>query len=215
MIRVERASIPLFCLIFFLKKKTEANKQIEFSRDIVEHVVGIESVSLGDCNETLWAKRSFSVNVESLSFSSALFHLELAGDAQLMTNLRLSRSKLSKDFGDASRFEAALQQFVEFLAAGRDLHHVFARLMHFGGGGESHRHQRGRRRHDLVGFRLADAFDRQQSLKQKSGRKNVYAAKTLNTETQRKPASQTTLAQTVKPSWSSMRQLQQCTWTGK
>ena len=65
----------------------------------------------------------------------------LTGDGQRQTELRLSGAKLAEDFGDAACLDAAAEQLVQLLGAGRHLDDLGAFLVVLGGRRKAHRHQ--------------------------------------------------------------------------
>jgi hypothetical protein len=82
-------------------------------RDVVEHVLAVEPVALGDLHEPLRPEGALSVDVHGLALGAALLERQLRGDAQRVAKLRLARAELAKDLGDRARLDPALEQRVE------------------------------------------------------------------------------------------------------
>ena len=65
----------------------------------------------------------------------------LAGDGERVTQLRLAGAELAKELRDGAGLDAALQQLVELLRAGRHLDDLRPLLVELGCRREAHRHQ--------------------------------------------------------------------------
>lgn len=74
---------------------------------------------------------SLGVDVGDLSVSSFHVQWQLRGDAHGVTELSLSRAKLTKDFRDGHGFDASSQELVQGLGARRDLDDFLAFLQAF------------------------------------------------------------------------------------
>mmetsp|Transcript_41501 Transcript_41501/g.69938 ORF Transcript_41501/g.69938 Transcript_41501/m.69938 type:complete len:307 (+) Transcript_41501:834-1754(+) len=95
-------------------------------RDIVQDVVGVEPVPLGDGTASLGAERPLCVDVHGLALAPALRHGQLTGHAQRVAQLSLAAAELPEHFSDGSRFNASVQQLVQLLRPGGDLDHFLA-----------------------------------------------------------------------------------------
>mmetsp|Transcript_9833 Transcript_9833/g.17543 ORF Transcript_9833/g.17543 Transcript_9833/m.17543 type:complete len:264 (+) Transcript_9833:537-1328(+) len=128
-------------------------------RDVLQHILAVETIPLCNRHEALGPKRTLSIDVERLALSTTTVNRQLARDAQRMTELRLSTSKLAKYLRDLPGLHAASQERVELRRAGGELNHVLTHLEHLSRTDHAQRNERLRCIHDPVGLLLADALD--------------------------------------------------------
>jgi hypothetical protein len=105
---------------------------------VVEHVLPVESILLGNLDQPLWSEGALRVDVHGLAFSAALLERQLGRHAQRVAKLRLARTKLAEDLGDGTGLDASAQQLVEVLGPGREVDDLLPLLVYLGGGGEAH-----------------------------------------------------------------------------
>lgn len=130
--------------------------------DVVEDVLAVETKPLSNGHETLRTERSLSVDVEGTTVSTSLIEGELGTDAELVAELGLSGSELTKDLSDGTRLDSALEQIVELSAARGEVDDLETLLVPFGGGGEAHGDELGGSGEEFVGLGFGDSLDRTQ-----------------------------------------------------
>ena len=86
--------------------------------DIVEDLFAIQSVSVGDCEETYGPEGPFGVDVQAFSFAAAHVEGELAGYCEGVADLRLAGAEFAEDFRYRAGFDAAGKESVEVFRAG-------------------------------------------------------------------------------------------------
>lgn len=132
--------------------------------DVVEDVLTIKTKPLGDGHETFGTERSLSVDVEGTSISTTLIEGELGTDTELVAELGLSCSELTKDLSDGAGLDSSLEEIVEFCAACGEMDDLEALLVPLGGGREAHGDELRSGREELVGLGLCDSLDGAQGL---------------------------------------------------
>ena len=80
---------------------------------VVEDVLPVEAILLGNLHEALRPKGALGVNVHGLALGPTLLHWQLARHAERVAQLRLARAELTKELGDRPRLDAALEEGVE------------------------------------------------------------------------------------------------------
>jgi hypothetical protein len=75
--------------------------------NIVQHLFSVQSIALGDCQETNGTEGTFGIDVEALAFATAHAYGKLAGYSQSVAELRFSCAKLTEEFSDRACFDTA------------------------------------------------------------------------------------------------------------
>lgn len=132
--------------------------------NIVQNLLLVQTISLRNWNQPFWPKRALCVNIHRHAFATALLDRQLTSDAQRVTKLRLSRSKLAKKFSDGPCFETTPQQCVQRFTPRAQLDHIFALLEIGPCRHELHAYLGLRRLQNLLQLRLTDALHLNQRL---------------------------------------------------
>jgi hypothetical protein len=61
---------------------------------------------------------------------TSLIEWQLAGNTQVVTNLRLASSELAEHFRDRTSLKATIEEIIELFASSCDLNYILAHLMH-------------------------------------------------------------------------------------
>jgi hypothetical protein len=75
--------------------------------NIVQYLLSVQSVTLGDCQETHGTEGTFGIDVETLAFATAHAYRELAGYGEGVAKLGFACAKLAEELGDRARFDTA------------------------------------------------------------------------------------------------------------
>lgn len=90
-------------------------------RDVVQHLLAVQTQALGDGKQPNRTERPLRVDVQALPLTAAHVHGQLAGHRQGVADLRFTSAELAKQLGDGARLDASAEQRVEVLGAGRDV----------------------------------------------------------------------------------------------
>ena len=81
-------------------------------RDIFQGDGRIQPKPFGNGLQTFGSEGSFGVNVNGLAFGTAFGNWHLTGDAESVTQLRLARAELAKDFCNGPGLNPTLEELV-------------------------------------------------------------------------------------------------------
>lgn len=110
--------------------------------------------------QSFWSECAFCINIQTLSFSTALADRQLARDSQCVAQLRFASPKFAENLSDWSSLDATAQQFVQLTWAARQLNDLRTLLMEFGGCCEAHWYQFCRFGNNFICFAFRYTFDR-------------------------------------------------------
>ena len=74
--------------------------------DIIQYFFSVETVSFRNSEEADGAESTLRVNVQAFSLPAAHVYRQLARHGECMTQLRLSRPELPKEFSDCAGLDA-------------------------------------------------------------------------------------------------------------
>lgn len=78
--------------------------------DVVEDLLAVKAVALGDSEQSLRAKGALRVDIQALSFAAAHIYRQLAGHCEGVAKLGFSGSKLSEELCNRAGLDATCCQ---------------------------------------------------------------------------------------------------------
>mmetsp|Transcript_72456 Transcript_72456/g.235364 ORF Transcript_72456/g.235364 Transcript_72456/m.235364 type:complete len:275 (-) Transcript_72456:25-849(-) len=130
--------------------------------DVLEDVLLVQAVALGDLHQPLRAEGPLCVDVQRLALAPTAVDGQLARHAERVAELGLPTPELAEDLRDLPGLDPTLQQAIQLGGARGDLHHVLAHHQHLRSADHAHGDQLLGRRHDPLRLLVPDALDLKQ-----------------------------------------------------